>query len=88
MSKTITAVMETVNTPYREKRSAKQLAQMITDPASAANCNATVFAFFSEVAPALQLAFMNEMNVDAEKAEAVEKLFAKMAGGADPLGTG
>ena len=85
MSKLTTRVLATVNGPYGTKQSAQQLAALIADPSSAQAHNAAAFAFFSEIAPAVQSAFIAEMNVDVAKVKAVARQFADMAGYPLPL---
>ena len=85
MSKLAAQVLATVNGPYRTKRSAQQLAALIADPLSAQTYYAAAFAFSSEIAPAVQLAFMAEMDVDEAKVKAVARQFANMAGYPLPL---
>jgi len=80
MSKTTVQVLATVNAPYGANHSAHQLAVLITNPSSADSCEASVFSFFSEVEPATQNAFLEEMDVDVAKAKAVAAQFSKMAG--------
>ena len=75
-----TRVLTTVNAPYGANVSAHQLAAKIADPQSAQNVEATVFAFFSEVEPALQKAFIKDMGVDMAKVKIVASQFAKKAG--------
>lgn len=85
MSKITAQVVATVNGPYRTKQSAQQLAALITDPSSALKHNASAFAFFSEIAPAVQLAFIAEMDVDVAKVKAVARQFSDVAGYPLPL---
>ena len=85
MSKLTAQVLATVNGPYRTKQSAQQLATLIADPSSAQAHNAAAFAFFSEIAPAVQLAFIAEMNVDEARVKAVARQFSDMAGYPLPL---
>lgn len=71
-------VLPTVNASYRQQVTARELAAKIADPASADTCDAAAFAFFSEIAPELQLGFIEEQKVDPAAAEAVRRrLFAK-----------
>jgi len=85
MSKLTAQVLATVNGPYRTKQSAHQLAALIANPSSAQAHNAVAFAFFSEIALAVQLAFIAEMDVDEAKVKAVARQFADMAGYPLPL---
>ena len=85
MSKLTAQVLAAVNGPYRTKQSAQQLAALIADPSSAQTHNAAAFAFFSEIAPAVQLAFIAEMDVDEAMVKAVARQFADMAGYPLPL---
>ncbi|MEC7741637.1 MAG: hypothetical protein VYE13_04115 [Pseudomonadota bacterium] len=85
MSKVTAQVLATVNGPYQTKQSAQQLAALIADPSSALTHNAAAFAFFSEIAPAVQLAFIAEMDIDEAKVKAVARQFSDMAGYPLPL---
>lgn len=72
-------MLTTVNAPYGAGLSARQLAAKIGDLSSAATCDAAVFAFFSEVSPATQAAFIEEMGVDKVSARDVAHRFALLA---------
>jgi hypothetical protein len=85
MSSVTTQVLATVNAPYGAGLSAHQLAVLIAEPSSAFVCDASVFAFFSEVSPEAQTAFIEEMGVDPGQAKAVASKFAHMAGYSLPL---
>ncbi len=94
MAKAVSLVLATVNAPYGANLSAHQLAALIADPKSASDFslsstdpdfNAPVFSFFSEVSPALQLQFVEEMGVDADKVCAVADQFSHLSGYALPL---
>jgi len=85
MAKVASLVLATVNAPYGANLSAHQLAALITDPKSASEFNGPVFSFFSEVRLALQLQFIKEMDVDAEKARAVAGQPSDLSGYALPL---
>jgi hypothetical protein len=85
MSNVATLVLATVNAPYGAGLSAHQLAAMISDPASASDFNAPVFAFFSEVSPALQHEFIVDMGLDGEEVSAVASQFAELSGYTLPL---
>jgi len=87
MTNAASLVLATVNAPYGANLSAHQLAALIADPKSALNFNASVFSFFSEVSPALQLQFVEEMGVDAGKVGAVASQFSHLSGYALPLAT-
>lgn len=78
-------VLTTVNAPYGTDLSAHQLASMIADPKSAGDYNAPVFAFFSEVPPALQKEFIKDMGVDQEQACKVAGQLSEASGYALPL---
>ena len=78
-------VLTTVNAPYGASVSAHQLAAMIADPNSASDYSAPVFAFFSEVSPALQRQFIEEMKVDKAQAAKVAGQFSKLSGYTLPL---
>lgn len=85
MSDVETLVLTTVNAPYGVDLSAHQLAALIADPGSAHEFNASVFAFFSEVSPALQQQFIAGMGVDSEQVSAVASQFARLSGYTLPL---
>jgi hypothetical protein len=85
MNNVATQVLATVNAPYGAKLSAHQLAAMIADPKSASQCNASVFAFFSEVSALVQKQFIKDMGVDATKAGKVAAKLSKLSGYALPL---
>jgi hypothetical protein len=87
MAKAASLVLATVNAPYGANLSAHQLAALIANPKSASDFNAPVFSFFSEVTPALQLQFVEEMGVDAGKVGAVASQFSHLSGYALPLAT-
>src|SRR3546814_18813959 len=71
MANAVTQVLTTVNAPYGAAVSAHQLAAMIVDLKSAIDCNAPVFAFFSEVPLNVQEQLMAAMGVDASQASQV-----------------
>ena len=58
---------------------------MIADPKSASDYSAPVFAFFSEVSPALQKQFVAGMMVDQVQVGKVASQFSKLSGYALPL---
>jgi hypothetical protein len=78
-------VLTTVNAPYGANLSAHQLAAMIADPKSASDCNALVFAFFSEVSPFLQKQFIEDMMVDKVQVAKVASQFSELSGYTLPL---
>ena len=80
MNSVATQVLATVNAPYGADLSAHQLAAMIADLKSAADCNAPVFAFFSEVSPEMQKQFITAMKVDASKVTNVANAFSALSG--------
>lgn len=73
-------ILATVNAPYGADMSACALANAIADMGSLAKFDASVFSFFSEVAPARQRAFIREMGVDKDAVAAVASGFEKLAG--------
>ncbi|MCI1756205.1 MAG: hypothetical protein LKM31_10760 [Sphingobium sp.] len=85
MTSVATQVLTTVNAPYGANLSAHQLAAMIADPKSASDYSAPVFAFFSEVSPALQKQFVAGMMVDQVQVGKVASQFSKLSGYALPL---
>ncbi|MGK6320151.1 hypothetical protein [Sphingomonas sp. DT-204] len=85
MNSVTTKVLSTVNAPYGVNLSAHQLAAKIADPESASSFDASVFAFFSEVKPALQIEFIEAMGVNESKARCVARQFAAKSGLALPL---
>lgn len=80
MTDVATQVLAKVNAPYGTDISVHQLAAKITDPKSALECNALVFAFFSEVPPEMQKEFIKMMAVDQEQASKVAAKFAEVSG--------
>lgn len=85
MKNVATQVMTTVNAPYGADLSAHQLAAMITDPQSAVEFNAPVFAFFCEVPVTVQKQFLKGMGVDMGQASKVAGQFAELSGYTLPL---
>jgi len=73
-------VLTTVNAPYGANLSVHQLAARIVDPKSVATFDASVFAFFSEVKPLLQKAFIQAMGMDEKKVHHVATAFAAKSG--------
>jgi hypothetical protein len=73
-------VLTTVNASCGANLSAHQLAYKIADPKSIGLFDASVFAFFSEVRPLLQKAFIHEMGVDETKVHAIASAFAAKSG--------
>jgi len=71
MSQVVSKVQSTVNAPYGANLSACQLAACISDLDEMQKAVGPVFAFFSEVRPELQLAFIAEMGVDESAARKV-----------------
>jgi len=69
--KKLAAQVVTVNGPYRTKQSAQQVAALVADPSSAQTHNASAFAFFSEIALAVQLPFIAKMDVDEARVRAL-----------------
>lgn len=78
-------VLATVNAPYGVSLSAHRLAALIADPKSASGFNAPVFAFFSEVPPALQKQFIKGMGVDAAQVSKVANQLSVLSGYTLPL---
>jgi len=78
-------VMATVNAPYGASLCAHQFAAMIVDPASTAQFNAPVFAFFSELPVAVQKEFIAATGVSEAQAAKVAALYAQASGYALPL---
>lgn len=79
MGGVVTSVL-TVNASYGANLSAHQLAAMIADSESASECNASVFAFFSEVSVPLQKQFIKDMGVDEAKASMVAAIVSELSG--------
>ena len=73
-------VMATVNAPYGAAVTVGQLAVKIADIESTFAFDPAAFAFLSEVSPELQMAFIDEMQVDAGKVAMVARKFSEMAG--------
>ncbi|KZM48917.1 hypothetical protein [Labrenzia sp. OB1] len=74
-------ILATVNAPY----GVDMTADANTNINSVDSFNAPVFSFFSEVSPALQMEFINEMGVDKGAAAAVAAGFQELAGYDLPL---
>ena len=85
MANAVTQVLTTVNAPYGAAVSAHQLAAMIVDLKSAIDCNAPVFAFFSEVPLNVQEQFMAAMGVDTSQASQVADKISELSGYTLPL---
>jgi len=85
MANAVTQVLTTVNAPYGVAVSAHQLAALIVDTHSAADFNASVFAFFSEVPLDVQKQFMAAMDVDMELASQIADQVSELSGYALPL---
>ena len=75
-----TKVLTTVNASYVTNVTAQELAAKITDPKSAQRADASAFAFFSDVDPALQKVFIKDMGAEMIKVKIVASQFAKKAG--------
>ncbi|PVH29013.1 hypothetical protein [Pararhodobacter oceanensis] len=73
MLPTASIVLATVNAPYGAQLSAGQLAACISGLEASKATLGPVFSFFSEVAPQLQKAFIEEMNLPYDKVQAVAK---------------
>lgn len=73
-------VLTTVNAPYGAGLSAHQLANLIIDPASADAFDASAFSFFSDVKPALQRAFVEDMGLDGYAVHHVASVFSRKCG--------
>lgn len=84
-SPVISLVLTTVTASYGVQVSARELADRVQDPASVAVFDALTFAFFSEVSPRLQAAFIDEMGVSKADAAMVATLFSEAAGYELPL---
>ncbi|MDE3026923.1 hypothetical protein GALL_411970 [mine drainage metagenome] len=78
-------VMSTVSAPYGALISAEQLADKIADTKSAESFDCSVFSFFSEVSPQLQLAFIEQMSVSKDAVSLVAHKFSELAGYKLPL---
>ena len=76
MARIASQVLSTVNAPYGANLSACQLAACISDPDEMQKAIGPTFAFYTEVKPLHQLAFIAEMGVDIDAARAVAKYFA------------
>jgi hypothetical protein len=85
MTNVAAQVMATVSAPYGASVSAHQLAAMIVDPGSVSECNAAVFAFFSEVSVPVQKEFIKGMGVDEAKAAKVAADLSHLSGYVLPL---
>lgn len=85
MSHTTIQILSTINAPYGAGISTAQLAEKISDPASAYACDASVFAFFSEINPDTQKAFIEEMGLDEALAHEVASALSVKSGFPLPL---
>ena len=73
-------VLTTVNAPYGAALTAGQLADKIASLDSVAEYDCSAFAFFTDVSPVQQHAFVEAMGLDAVMVAAVAKGFAELAG--------
>lgn len=85
MKNTANKILTTVNAPFAKKVTADQLAVDIADLQSAETYSGPVFAFFSEVSPDLQVAFIEEWGVDRTAVQAVALKFQEACGYELPL---
>ncbi len=85
MTDVTTHVLTTVNASYGAGLSARQLAAKIVDPSSVTTCDASVFAFFSEVSPSMQTAFVEKMGLDKLAVRDAARQFSSMADISLPL---
>ena len=69
-------VLSTVNAPYGANLSACQLAACISDLGEMQKAVGPTFAFYTEVKPQHQLAFIAEMSIDKNAAKAVATYIA------------
>lgn len=80
MRPVVSIVMATVNASYATPVTPDELARRIVDPESARTHDCAAFAFFSDVAPHLQRGFIEQMEVDPEKARLVAGAYSVKAG--------
>ncbi|TYC91535.1 MULTISPECIES: hypothetical protein [Novosphingobium] len=80
MTRVAKKVLTTVNAPYGANLSAHQLAEKLVSSDSVDTFDASVFAFFSEVNPPLQKAFIADMGVDEGKVHVIANAFAQKSG--------
>ncbi len=73
-------ILATVNAPYGCGLDAARLAALLIDSEGAKRNPAPVFAFLSDVSPALQRAFITEAGLSEEAVAKVARLFSAMAG--------
>lgn len=85
MKNTAGKILTTVNAPYKKHLTAEELAKAIVDPQSAVMFNANVGSFFSEVRLDLQIAFIEEWNLDRAAVQAVALKFQEGSGQDLPL---
>lgn len=71
MTRAASLVLGTVNAPYERTVTAIELAELISDVEASAAALGPVFTFFSEVAPDLQRAFIDDMKLPFSKVQAV-----------------
>ena len=76
----VSKVLTTVNAPYGTVLTAEQLGDRIVSLGSVTDYDCSAFAFFTDVSPALQIAFVEMMELDAEAVTEVANGFAALAG--------
>jgi len=69
-------VLSTVSAPYGANLSACELTACISDLGAMGKAVGPTFAFYTEVTPELQVAFIEEMGVDMTATKAVAAYFA------------
>lgn len=80
MSNAVSLVLTTVNAPYRVEVDAATLAKALSSVDAAQAYIGPVYAFFSEVAPELQDAFLSECGVSRQNAARIARHLAAQSG--------
>lgn len=73
-------IVTTVDAPYGTELTAAELARRLVDPESVSDFDPCVFAFLSEIKPALQDSFVEEMRIDRNAVREVAEGFAERCG--------
>jgi len=73
-------VLTTVNASYGAVLTAEQLGDKIVSLGSVANYDCFAFAFFTDLSPTLQIAFVEMMKLDTKAVTEVANGFAALAG--------
>lgn len=74
------ALLETVNSPYRVQLSAPELAQALADPCLAKRYSGQVWSFFTEVSDAEQVGFARAHGITPEILTVAAEEFSRWSG--------